>query len=175
MHEIHPPATITDVPKATASAPRHRAFTASTPSRSPPIRTNWILSRASISSSASIASIIAGNVGIPTLSITSALPAPVEPCMPSSSTKSNPSLEAILMSSRILPAPNFTLTGTSYPVASRNSSTLMTRSSAPRISGWRDGERKSMPDGMPRISASSGVTFLAINCPPRPGFAPWEM
>ena len=36
---------------------------------------------------------------------------PVEPCMPSSSMKSKPSLTAILMSSRTRPAPSFTLTG----------------------------------------------------------------
>ena len=51
------------------------------------------------------------SVGMPTYSMTSAAPAPVDPCMPSSSTKSKPSLTAILMSSRMRPAPSLTLTG----------------------------------------------------------------
>ena len=30
-----------------------------------------------------------------------------------------------------------------------------------------------MPWGMPRMRASSGVTFFAMSWPPRPGFAPF--
>ena len=36
-----------------------------------------------------------------------------------------------------------------------------------------DRERRSMPWGMPRMRASSGVTFFAMSWPPRPGFAPF--
>ena len=79
------------------------------------------------------------------------------------------------MSSRTRPAPSFTETGFFQRVASRNSSTLITRSSAPSTSGWREGERRSMPAGMPRSRAMSAVTFFAISWPPRPGFAPCEM
>ena len=79
------------------------------------------------------------------------------------------------MSSRTRPAPSFTDTGFSQPVASRNSSTLITRSSAPSTSGWRDGERRSIPAGMPRSRAISSVTLAAISWPPSPGFAPCEM
>ena len=57
--------------------------------------------------------------------------------------------------------------------ASRISSTLMRDRSPPRMSGWRDGERKSMPEGMPRMRASSGVTIFAMSWPQRPGFAPF--
>ena len=32
-----------------------------------------------------------------------------------------------------------------------------------------------MPAGMPRISANSLVTFLAMSWPPKPGLAPWLM
>ena len=64
------------------------------------------------------------------------------------------------MSSRTRPAPSLTETGFSQPVASRNSSTLITRSSAPSTSGWRDGERRSMPAGMPRSRAMSSRDLL---------------
>ena len=92
MQAMQPPAMITAVPIATASAPRQSPFTASIPSRMPPINTSCILPRPSTSPSASIAWVMAASVGTPTCSITSAPPAPVEPCIPSSSTKSKPSL-----------------------------------------------------------------------------------
>ncbi|CAM5314094.1 hypothetical protein SHIRM173S_02805 [Streptomyces hirsutus] len=38
----------------------------------------------------------------------------------------------------------------------------------------RDGEAASLPGGMPRISAISGVTFAPGSIPPSPGLAPWE-
>ena len=64
------------------------------------------------------------------------------------------------MSSRTRPAPSLTETGFCQPVASRNSSTLITRSSAPSTSGCRDGERRSMPAGMPRSRAMSARDLL---------------
>ena len=66
MHAMHPPAMMAEVPNATASAPRHSALTASTPSRIPPISTSSMSWRRPISSSASIASMMAGSVGTPT-------------------------------------------------------------------------------------------------------------
>ena len=94
--------------------------------------------------------------------------APVPPCMPSISMKSTLSFSAILISSFNRPAPIFRLMGTRQSVASRNSSILITRSSAPITSGCRLGLRKSMPH---RNAADSGDllgNFLAHQLPAQP-------
>ena len=99
--------------------------------------------------------------------------AAVPPCMPSSTTTSAPAFTASATSKFGRLAPTFTKTGFSQSVISRSSPILISRSSGPVQSGWRQALRWSIPLGRSRISATRSEIFWPSRMPPPPGLAPW--
>ena len=78
---------------------------------------------------------------MPVCSCSSSGEAPVPPSMPSTTITSAPALAARRTSSKTREAPILTKIGIWWSVASRSSSILMIRSSGPRKSGCRHGDR----------------------------------
>ena len=101
--------------------------------------------------------------------------AAVPPCMPSSTTTSAPDLTASATSNCGRDAPIFTKIGFFQSVISRSSPILISRSSGPVQSGWRQALRWSIPSGRSRISATRGEILWPSSIPPPPGLAPWPM
>ena len=99
--------------------------------------------------------------------------AAVPPCMPSSTTASAPALTASATSKYGRVAPTLMKIGFSQSVISRSSWILISRSSGPVQSGWRQALRWSIPFGRSRISATRSEIFWPSSMPPPPGLAPW--
>ena len=104
----------------TASAPKAIAFATSAPDLIPPAATRLTSLLKLISLRASSAFTIASIVGIPACSVTTSGPAPVPPCIPSTTIMSAPAFAAIFTSCSTLPDANFTMIGTFQSVISLN-------------------------------------------------------
>ena len=109
-----------DVAMYTASAPKAIAFATSAPDLIPPAATRLTSLLKLMSLRASSAFTIASIVGIPACSVTTSGPAPVPPCIPSTTIISAPALAAIFTSCSTLPDANFTMIGIFQSVISLN-------------------------------------------------------
>lgn len=127
---------------------------------------------ASLALRASSAFTIASIVGIPACSVTTSGPAPVPPCIPSTTIISAPAFAAIFTSCSTLPDANFTMIGTFQSVISLNWLIFIPKSSGPTMSICLAGLNAEVPSGIFLTLATSAVTLWESKCPPIPDFAP---